>query len=303
MKLLHKVPSNYKVWRYPLILKIRYGLSSICHKDAICIKYWINSRIFLWTFHVPHYNWGDFINLPFANLLSNKVIIPHLFCAKPSIAMIGSILPWAMTKDTIVWGSGCLNSKDSSWDNVECPKKVCAVRGPLTRKVLLEHGIECPEIYGDPAMLLPKYYHPQTIKHYKFGIIFHASSLRVGEEWLQSSKLDSVLWINPCKYSHWHDFIDSICSCEIILSSSLHGIIIADAYKIPNIWITLTHQEHPDDNFKFKDYFLSVGKDIKEPLSLENLMSDNITQYMKTWQPPSIDIEKLIASCPFEIIH
>lgn len=114
--------------------------------------------------------------------------------------------------------------------------------------------------------------------------------------------LDSILWIDPRIYKDWHDFIDQICSCEIILSSSLHGIIIADAYQIPNIWITLTHQEHPDDNFKFKDYFLSVGKIIERPLSITELTAANIDLYAKMWQPPVIDMNQLIAACPFKII-
>ncbi len=300
-KMIHNVPSKWKFWRFPLMLKIRYCLSSIFHKNTLCVKYWISSPVFLWTTYIPHYNWGDFINLKFAKIFSGKTIIPYSFCTKPSIAMIGSILPWAMSKDTIVWGSGCLNSKDLSWNNVEHPKKICAVRGPLTRQVLLEHGIECPEIYGDPAMLISKYYHPNMTKRYKYGIIFHVSSLKEGKGWINNVQLDSVLWINPCVYKNWYDFIDQICSCEIILSSSLHGIIIADAYSIPNIWITLTNHEHPDDNFKFKDYFLSIGKNIEHPVSILQCSNNSIEQYAKMWQPPLIDLEKLIASCPFEM--
>lgn len=301
-KMIHDVPSKWKFWRFPLALKIRYGISSICHKNSLCVKYWINSPIFLWTPRIPHYNWGDYINLPFSKLISGKTIIPYSFCKQPSVAMIGSILPWVIDKDTIVWGSGCLNSTDPLWSYVEPPKKVCAVRGPLTRQVLLKHGIECPEIYGDPAMLISRYYHPNKTKRYKYGIIFHVSSINEGKEWFKKMSLESILWIDPHIYKDWHNFIDQICSCEIILSSSLHGIIIADAYQIPNLWITLTHQEHPDDNFKFRDYFLSVGKSIEKPLPLVDLTPAKIDLYAKTWQPPVIDVNKLIAACPFKII-
>ena len=56
----------------------------------------------------------------------------------------------------------------------------------------------------------------------------------------------------------WEKVVDYIYSCDIILSSSLHGIIIADAYNIPNIWL----DEFPlnEGHFKFKDYFLSQNR-------------------------------------------
>jgi pyruvyltransferase len=82
---------------------------------------------------------------------------------------IGSILHFS-DKNSIVWGAGFI-SKDS-YCKVP-PKKILAVRGPLTRKKLIEQNIECPKIYGDPALLLPIFYHPKIKKKYEIGIVPH----------------------------------------------------------------------------------------------------------------------------------
>ena len=299
VSILHKVPGKCKFWRMPLLLMLKYEFLSFFRKDVVCVKYWINAPVFLWTKSIKNYNWGDYINMPLAELISNKKVIPHRFCKRPSVAMVGSILPWAISKDTIIWGSGCLDSHDDAWIHVEKPLKVCAVRGPLTRKVLLNHGIDCPKVFGDPALLFPLFYHP-TPKNiqYKIGIILHASSfLNPIPDF--SFLSDSVLVISPTKFNRWQDFIDDVLSCEMILSSSLHGIIIADAYRVPNQWITLTNNEHPDNNFKFRDYYLSINKQITHPKPIMSLSYNEIMSLKDTWCEPNIDLDKLLHSCPF----
>lgn len=294
------IPSKYKVWRYQLLLKIKYFLKRIAHKDSVCLTYWINANTFLWSTDIKPYNWGDYANLKLAELISGKTVIPSKYMPfSPKIAMMGSILPWAMDKTTIVWGSGCLNSRDPLWENIEKPMKVCAVRGPLTRNVLIEHGIDCPEVYGDPALLFPRYYQPKTRKLHKIGIIPHISSVKRAKEIANSLNGDIVL-INPGEFSSWNEFIDQIVSCEIVFSASLHGIIIADAYGVPNVWASFSGEEHPDNNFKFHDYFLSVGKSIEKPLDANHIEFETIEDYKTAWQVPNIAIDKLLEVCPLK---
>ena len=71
--------------------------------------------------------------------------------------------------DSIVWGTGCIAPGRIG----QTPKKIYAVRGPLTKKELDKRGISCPEIYGDPALLFPQIYNPKIEKKYKLGIIPH----------------------------------------------------------------------------------------------------------------------------------
>jgi exopolysaccharide biosynthesis predicted pyruvyltransferase EpsI len=60
------------------------------------------------------------------------------------------------------------------------------------------------------------------------------------------------------------EILDKISSCELIISSSLHGIICSHAYDIPTVWAkSITPIK--GDNIKFYDYFQSVNLNIDEP--------------------------------------
>jgi pyruvyltransferase len=215
----------------------------------------------------PDGNWGDNIGYLVLKHFSNssKLKYEDIFhCAyyrdnlnsvrkNGKILSVGSIMQTTLSKD-IIWGSGCLSPESIG----EIPKKVYAVRGPLTRKALIDRGIECPEVYGDPALLFPKIYNPKIEKKYEYGIIPHYIDYANKEHLkliyylgLQGVKIINIT-TNP------FTFIDELLSVKKVLSSSLHGLIAADAYKIPNAKINLSVLV--GNEFKFMDYFLSVKR-------------------------------------------
>ena len=110
------------------------------------------------------------------------------------------------------------------------------------------------------------------------------------------------MFIDIVKYGKWSDFIDKILSCEVILSSSLHGIIIADAYAIPNQWSTFTDKIAEGAEFKFHDYFLSVEKNIDKPSKILSFTDiDNVVKIvLQNWSKPRFDKDKLLSVCPFK---
>ena len=242
-------------------------------------------------------NMGDILNPFIANTLGSKKVkrISKRNCKKyEHYFMIGSILQ-RCTDKSIIWGSGII-SKNSILD--QKPKKVLAVRGPLTRKKLIEQNIECPEVYGDPALLLPEIYpDPGTKKEYKLGVIAHFNDKR--DPWLKQQFLSSAdVKIIDIQNKNPLKVVDEMLSCEKIISSSLHGIIVADAYNIPAIWVEF---EHPfeDGHFKFQDYFLSVGRIVKGPITVESFQ--NMNDILAAFEPYTIDIDlkSLKSSFPF----
>ena len=55
------------------------------------------------------------------------------------------------------------------------------------------------------------------------------------------------------------DVVRDISTCEAIVSSSLHGLIVADALEIPNVRVSF-HGRLKGGDFKFEDYASGVGR-------------------------------------------
>ncbi len=251
----------------------------------------------LWWMESPYPgNFGDILN-PY--LIEKLTGIPPVFTARGVGALaIGSTIKFAKPK-TIVWGTGTPRMSDS----LDPQAKYLAVRGPLTRELVLRSGGTCPEIYGDPALLLPKVYQPIVSKKHKIGLIRHYQHANL--------KLDLIgikeILVLRSSYSGIEKFIDEVVSCQMILSSSLHGIIVANAYGIPARWCTFSESNNliSGDGTKYKDYFLSVGLPIQEPLDLsgfdtlsDEILDKNIDQTVDL----SINLDLLLEACPFNLI-
>ena len=161
---------------------------------------------------------------------------------------IGSVIDWYTNPDCEIWGSGIM-SRHCQITNA----KFHAVRGKYTQLRLKELGYKVPEAIGDPALLTPLIYEPQTDKKYTLGIIPHFLHY---EATLKNLNNENVLIINLL--DDIEKVIEDVCSCERLISSSLHGIIIGHAYGVPSLWFWLSKGHIGGDDIKFADYFSSV---------------------------------------------
>ncbi|HBW3770832.1 TPA: polysaccharide pyruvyl transferase family protein, partial [Klebsiella pneumoniae] len=101
--------------------------------------------------------------------------------------------------------------------------------------------------------------------------------------------------------------VDEIISCEYILSTSLHGVIVAQAYDIPTLWIK--HNDINTDGIKFYDYFDSVGiKPYDGFEDYESLINDYESAFVKHANISKIttDLKKmqdnLLSVAPFPVL-
>ncbi len=245
-----------------------------------------------WYKHTP--NWGDALNKVMIERISGKKlkwVNTNDGNTKEKYIVLGSILQWA-DEHTILWGPGFIgNDRRLS----KKPKKICAVRGPLTREIIINQGFDCPEVYGDPALLYPRFYKPRGIvKKHKIGIIPHY--IDADNPWIKRLRRHGIKIINIL--DPINKVVDEILECEMIAASSLHGIIAADAYGVPSTWIELSDKVI-GKGFKFRDYFMSVGRKDREPLRV-NETTKLKEVYDKFYDYKiNIDLDKLWAACPF----
>ena len=217
---------------------------------------------------------------------------------KPVVMGVGSIL-WLSLPNYHIWGSGFLREKDSFKGG-----HIYAVRGEYSEKKLMDLGYPKCNIYGDPALLLPLIYKPTTKKS-GLGIIPHYTEYLYFKE-----KYPNYNIIN-LETHEIEKTIDQIYSCEYVLSTSLHGVIVAHAYGIPALWIK--KKQLATDDFKFKDYFSSVGIPEYDGdfFDLENLINrpyqvypDEIKQLMLPTKDTIKKLQRgLTTVAPFNILE
>ena len=86
--------------------------------------------------------------------------------------------------------------------------------------------------------------------------------------------------------------VEKILKAKLVISGSLHGIVVAEAFGIPARLLKITSKE---PIFKYQDYYWGTGrKKFKIAYSLEEALK------MGGEQKPIIDLKKLLESFPYD---
>lgn len=289
MNLLKKILK--KIVGLPIIHKfyyIHFGRNKIVLGEESFRKNYVNLNCADWD-NLP--NVGDYLPRVVLDYMTNRGGVSLETSKTYQLFTIGSIIHYFTDSDAVIWGSGiwkpeiAMQLQQRHYIKLD----IRAVRGPITRNLLLKCGYQCPEIYGDPAILMPLIYKPQVTKHRKFGLIIHINRTSESVKEKYEDELISVVTRD------YKTFINEICGCEKVISSSLHGIILAESYGIPAIMIQNDVEDQP---MKFFDYYYSTGRyHFKIASSIEEAIE------MKPMELPELDdLRKgLLDSFPYDI--
>jgi pyruvyltransferase len=247
------------------------------------VFYWKPS----WLSHHVFHNFGDELFPLIASRLYGKPLkTTSSLIPSPKLLAGGSVICGFARDGDTVWGAGMRVSNIFTAHQLD----VRAVRGPITRQLLMhKYGIACPEIYGDPALLLPDLFpewKPNPVPG-RIGLIPH---MRTRKQYKNLPR--HIHLITPTRSPY--KVIPEIMRCEMIISGSLHGIIVAEAFGIPARWLA---EDNGEPYLKYEDYYESTGRAADPAINLvraENLGGQEAPDTL-------IDKAALIASFPHDI--
>lgn len=285
---------NFKVLIKRLLNKFK--LKNLVKSILILVS---KKYVLLTWYKHPSKNFGDDLNpWLFQKLTRKKVIYADDVInigRKTVYSFIGSILESKNQKYLHVIGSGFISSEGQI---KYFPKNVSFVRGPLTRERLISLGVKSPDVYCDPALLLPLVYKNKKNKKYQLGVIPHYvdkenSTLNYFKEQNEILIIDIQDDIEKV--------INDILSCEKIISSSLHGIIVSDAFNIPAKWVEFSDKVI-GNGFKFHDYYLSVGRNLVDAFIIKSSTTiDDVYRLFEQNDKIDFNIDSILKVFPMEI--
>lgn len=206
---------------------------------------------------------------------------------------VGSILHDARAGD-VVWGSG-INGKIGSRNYDFSGIDFRAVRGPLTRRMVGRFGGDCPTVFGDPALLLPRLFpelaeQPIVSGERRVTYIPNINDMALLDpRAIQEQGAELMPPTAP-----WSEIVRKIRVSSLVVGSSLHALVLSDAFGVPcRPCVSLF--EAP---FKYQDHLLATGRDgtglardLAEALQLGPL------------PPPVIDLEPLLQAFPWDLFR
>lgn len=200
-----------------------------------------------------------------------------------------------------IWGTGFLRENINESYFYRKSTVFHAVRGELSKskvEKILKRKLNIPT--GDPGLLASYLIKEKIEKKYALGIIphFREQDNRVFDQIRKLNRNSKIIDLKEDPI----EVVKQIAQCEVVISSSLHGLIVADSFDIPNQHFIVS-DKLKGDGFKFRDYYSSYHLEHK-PVDIKNssipTINNIIDSYEITRQMVEDKKKDIINSFPFD---
>lgn len=224
----------------------------------------------------------------------------------PKVLAVGSVLDFARASDVVVgvglhWYPHDVTQQPATSQSTR--QLVCrlrcatvrAVRGRRTCGELERMGYTCSGVtFLDPAvtssLLLPPWRGLRWVGGGGLCVLAQGSDVQLRKRLSGQKGVTSIghQW-SPVEIAR------TMQTCDLVASSSLHGIIFADSLRVPAVWWVHKQQGEPRAAFgeppgKYLDYFSGVGR--AEPIKVHSF--EQATGLMKNGTVhPALSTERL----------
>jgi hypothetical protein len=244
-----------------------------------------------------------FLRIPNFGDLLNPLLISSLFGRDPywvaeadrdHMLAIGSIMA-AASPQSHIWGAGVMHP-DFGIGQAD-PAHIHALRGPKSFMALHEAGMRLPDIpLGDPAILAPRAFNIEVAQapRHRIGLVAHYVD-RANPAVLRLLAQEGVADINV--HRDPLAMIAAMADCSVIVSSSLHGLIVAEALGLPSLWCQAS-DGIAGGLFKFHDWFAMTRNPQIAPHMLNSTDRVEALEAMAEQRCHMIDMDALIGAFP-----
>lgn len=237
-------------------------------------------------------NFGDLIGPLLVERIAGERAVDRMATETSDVSVllsVGSIVHFA-PPSAVIWGSGVnfkLAKKVPAWAE---SLDVRALRGPHSARAMAAAGVVVPDVFGDPALLLPQFM-PEMVAwrdEGRGGIVVVPNLNDYGA--LGASAPNDARLLNPRR--SLTSLLRRIAGSDMVVGSSLHAVVIADALGIPARFVA----SPTEGMWKYRDYLAGTGRpftriaaDVDDAIALGG------------HSRPEVDLERLLHAFPFDL--
>ncbi|SDS88563.1 polysaccharide pyruvyl transferase family protein [Pseudomonas oryzae] len=218
-------------------------------------------------------NFGDYLSPLLVELLSGRKV-EYAPVQRADLMAVGSILGreakakrWGFLPYRLhIWGTGT-GAEQAHYSGRH---HYHAVRGALTRAQI--DGLRSDPVLGDPGLLAPWVLGDRerpVARQIRVGLIPHYADQAEPAVAELLAGIPGARLINV--FSPVKQVLAEIASCDFVLSSSMHGLIVADSFGVPNQWLLLSRGRISE--YKFADYYSAFGLSGLQPLLPQTVLA------------------------------